>query len=539
MKPANPSPQLHPNQRLVMTYDAGETPCGPADAEAQIRSLVRCFEGTHVGILQRHIGAIKAYQQSEVLEINDVQAPWLEAGVDPMTVFVDECHRCGMEAWGSRRMGDAHHTYEILEYEKSQSQFYKDHPELRLKWKRDVQVAPKYDWNKPEIAAQNLAFLREVAEGYGVDGIDLDFTRIPPWFNEGEEAQGRETMNQHLRDLRAMLDEVGDRKGKRLGLSVQLYHRDSLWKAERSDLRHEGTRNKSMDLETEQDDITAHFDAGLDVRSWVNEGLIDLLNAHSRNTSLYEMDISAWKQAVAGSSCRLVAGPGKPGFFVERRGGFVDGYPAHLTRPLEHRAVAHRLYLQGADGLAFYDYVIRFFELQWDVFRELGDPERLRGANKTYVFQLFLPLDLGMRDEGRTTWMPIDLPEDLGSARASGDSVDVRLLLNVSELVTPEDLLLRVNDEDIPVRRERDVTTPLATTDHPGDTPGCHLETTVPCEILRRARNELAFTVRAAAVRPAGVHPQPCVLHKVHLEVTYRDETYPYWLAMQLDQRRL
>ena len=164
MKPANPSPQLHPNQRLVMTYDAGETPCGPADAEAQIRSLVRCFEGTHVGILQRHIGAIKAYQQSEVLEINDVQAPWLEAGVDPMTVFVDECHRCGMEAWGSRRMGDAHHTYEILEYEKSQSQFYKDHPELRLKWKRDVQVAPKYDWNKPEIAAQNLAFLREVAE---------------------------------------------------------------------------------------------------------------------------------------------------------------------------------------------------------------------------------------------------------------------------------------------------------------------------------------------------------------------------------------
>ena len=90
MNAANSPIALHPNQRLVMTYDAGETPCEPTRAEEQIRSLVRSFESSHIGILQRHIGAIKAYQKSSVLEVNDIQAAWVEAGLDPMAVFVDE-----------------------------------------------------------------------------------------------------------------------------------------------------------------------------------------------------------------------------------------------------------------------------------------------------------------------------------------------------------------------------------------------------------------------------------------------------------------
>ena len=123
-----------------------------------------------------------------------------------------------------------HHTYRVLEFDRYQTKFYRENPQLRLKSKRDAQVSPIYDWNKPEIATQNLAFLREVAENYDIDGIDLDYTRIAPYFNIGEEAQGREIMNQHVRDVRAMLDEVGDKKGKYLGLSAQLYSRDSIWK---------------------------------------------------------------------------------------------------------------------------------------------------------------------------------------------------------------------------------------------------------------------------------------------------------------------
>ena len=221
---------LRERQRLIMTYDAGETPCSPEQAERQIRSLVQCFEGSHVGILQRCLGVVRAFQKSDVLEVWETQQAWVEAGMDPMAVFVDECHRCGIQAWGSRRMNDGHHTYRVLEFERYQTKFYRENPQLRLKSKRDAQVSPIYDWNKPEIAAQNLEFLREVAENYDIDGLDLDYTRIGPYFNAGEEAQGREIMNQHVRDVRGMLDEVGEKKGKYLGLSAQLYSRDSIWK---------------------------------------------------------------------------------------------------------------------------------------------------------------------------------------------------------------------------------------------------------------------------------------------------------------------
>jgi hypothetical protein len=525
---------LRERQRLIMTYDAGETPCSPEQAERQIRSLVQCFEGSHIGILQRCLGVIRAFQKSDVLEMWPTQGAWVEAGMDPMAVFVDECHRCGIHAWGSRRMNDAHHTYRVLEFDRYQTKFYTAHPKLRLKSQRDAQVSPTYDWNKPAVAAQNLAFLREVAENYDVDGLDLDYTRIGPYFNTGEEAQGRQTMNQHVRDVRNMLDEVGRKKGKYLGLSAQLYAQDSLWKRKSLQLRPEAGQKQAH--ESPKDDVHRHFDDGLDVRAWVREGLLDFLIAHCRTTSLYEMALCAWRRAVEGTNCRLVAGAGKPGFFKFRREGSINGYPAHLTQHLEHRAIAHRLYEQGAWGIFFYDYVVRSFELQWQVYRELGDPERLRYANKAYVYQMVLPLALGYRSEGGKAEMEIDIPDDLAAARVAGYPVRARLLLNITELVTPDDIGLEVNGHPVTVGPEQSIETPLSITDHPTDELSCHLEAAIALEQLKKGRNTLTFTLKPAATKPPGVLPQSSEVRKVNLEIVYRDETYPYWLALQLDR---
>ena len=525
---------LRERQRLIATYDAGETPCSPEQAERQIRSLVQCFEGSHVGILQRCLGVIRAFQKSDVLEMWETQHAWVEAGMDPMAVFVDECHCCGIQAWGSRRMNDGHHTYRVLEFERYQTKFYRENPQLRLKSKRDAQVSPTYDWSNPEIAAQNLEFLREVAENYDIDGLDLDYTRIGPYFNVGEEAQGREIMNQHVREVRRMLDEVGKKKGKYLGLSAQLYSRDSIWKEKGLELTPEAGRTELH--ESQEDDIECHFGEGLDIRTWIQEGLLDVLIAHCRTISFYEMDISAWHRAVEGTNCRLVAGAGKPGFFKFRRGGLINGYPAHLTQHLEHRGIAHRLYEQGADGIFFYDYVIRFFNLQWEVYRELGDPERLRYANKVFVYQLSLPLALGYHSKGGKAEMEIDVPDDLAATLAGGQPVCARLLLNITELMTPDDIELHINGQEVAVEPEQSITTPLTITDHPEDKPGCHLEAAVPPELLKKGCNRLTFTLKPASEKPPGVVPQPSEVRKVNLELVYRDETYPYWLALQLDR---
>lgn len=330
-----------------------------------------------------------------------------------------------------------------------------------------------------------------------------------------------------------MLDEVGEKKGKYLGLSAQLYSRDTIWKEKGLELTPEAGRAEVH--ESPEDDIQCHFAEGLDVRTWIQEELLDILIAHCRTISLYEMDISAWRRAVEGTACRLVAGAGKPGFFKFRRGGLIDGYPAHLTQHIEHRGIAHRLYEQGADGIFFYDYVIRFFELQWEVYRELGDPERLRYANKVYVYQLALPLVLGYQSEGGTAEMEIDVPDDLATTLAGGRPVHVRLLLNITELVTQDDIELQVNGQEVAVHPEQSITTPLTITDHPDDKPGCHLEAAVPPKLLQKGHNTLTFTIKPSGKKPPGVVPQPSEVRKVNLELVYRDETYPYWLSLQLD----
>ena len=83
---------------------------------------------------------------------------------------------------------------------------------------------------------------------------------------------------------------------------------------------------------------------------------------------------------------------------------------------------------------------------------------------------------------------------------------------------------------------EQSITTPLAITDHPEDNPGCHLEATIAPELLKKGRNTLTFTLKPASKKPPGVVPQASEVRKVNLELVYRDETYPYWLALQLDR---
>ena len=139
---------LHPRQRLIMTYDGDETGAGPGN-----RGAAASLPGPeHRRISHRHfqrcIGCGVAQKTSVPgLEPRPGILAWIEAGEDPMVYFVDECHRCGIQAWGSCRMNDAHHTYAGLDY--SQPKFYKEHPELRLKSVPAHQLSATYDWNKP------------------------------------------------------------------------------------------------------------------------------------------------------------------------------------------------------------------------------------------------------------------------------------------------------------------------------------------------------------------------------------------------------
>jgi hypothetical protein len=134
--------------------------------------------------------------------------------------------------------------------------------------------------------------------------------------------------------------------------------------------------------------------------------------------------------------------------------------------------------------------------------------------------------------------MQIDIADDVPAALKAGLQVHVRLLVNVTRIASPDAVSLKVNGRAVEVTPEDGITLPLTVTDHPDDCATSHLQAVLDPALVKRGRNQLVFTLRPTP----GVHEfpeaKPAEVRKVDTEITYRDETYPYWLAIQLKHKR-
>lgn len=151
------------------------------------------------------------------------------------------------------------------------------HPEVRQKL-RDGTVIQKASYAYPKVQKFMLSLIREASTVIDVDGINLCFVRGPHmlWYEDpildafkkqyGEDARKVKPtdprllrvrasfMTQFLRDVRKVLDQVGKKKGKRLELSVWVWPWDrNVWLG------------------------TTPLQEGLDVKTWIKDGLLDSL----------------------------------------------------------------------------------------------------------------------------------------------------------------------------------------------------------------------------------------------------------------------
>jgi uncharacterized lipoprotein YddW (UPF0748 family) len=94
---------------------------------------------------------------------------WLGAGIDIVRVAVEETHK---------RRKEAFYVYRVngTDWEDGKSWYLSPLKKAHPEW------LTGYTWNfaVPEVRAHKLAILRELAENYDFDGIDLDFSRRPP-----------------------------------------------------------------------------------------------------------------------------------------------------------------------------------------------------------------------------------------------------------------------------------------------------------------------------------------------------------------------
>jgi uncharacterized lipoprotein YddW (UPF0748 family) len=306
------------------------------------------------------------------------------AGFDPLRAAVACAREIGIEIYPQVRIESPFFPPHHLGY-CGPGQFYFDHPEWRC---MTQEGAPARTLSQafPEVRAKYVALLREWVEDYGADGVNIIFCRSWPYalFEEpvrtsfkqkyGEDilklpphddrvlAHQASFLTQLLREARQMLDEVGKRQGRRLGSCYVI----------------PGSTYKQPDF-PDMGPLTSCRCYGMDVETWVKEGLVDHLVVHIEQVAPHDGSgavpiLKAFQQFTNGTQTQL----------------YADLYPRRQSGD-SMRIRAKTCYDAGVDGLCFWDAMGRISRLSgWAMHRVLGHRDELETPEmKQFARSLF------------------------------------------------------------------------------------------------------------------------------------------------------
>lgn len=229
---------------------------------------------------------------------------WRAAGYDPMPVAIAAARDAGLELHATYRLGWGAFSWPPPFDAYNEDGFAERHPQWRVR-RPDGSFDTALSFAHAGVRRFVVDLLAEVAQGYDIDGVALLFNRQPPFVEEGD----LESVTLLLRELRAALD----------GLPL------TAWT-----------------FGTEEDNRRV----GLDVPTWVREGLVQTLVPYSSTPRGFswgaswqtEAEIAPWRDLTAGSGTLLA--------------------PNVMPRDMDdagHRRQALRLARAGVPALSFWD----------------------------------------------------------------------------------------------------------------------------------------------------------------------------------------
>lgn len=258
---------------------------------------------------------------------------FFDAGNDPYAIMLAEAKKKGREALLSFRVNDAHGN-DFL-----RTRYWTDHPECRL-------PRGALDFGRAEVRDYVFRLVEEAVRRYHCDGIELDFNRFPTLFREKEGTTEERVakIDGLVERVRAMLDKVGQERGRRLVLAVRI------------------PSNYGRKLPTPE---TCRA-IGCDPAAWAKKGWIDFVTVSEFLFTRYNLPIRPWKDLIRE---------------VPVYGGIecMEGSRRDQALTAEkYRIEAVRLKKEGADGI----YLFNFFttrehgadswEPPFEVLKDLG-----------------------------------------------------------------------------------------------------------------------------------------------------------------------
>ena len=380
-----------------------------------------------------------------------------DTGQDPLALVCARGHQHGMHVYASLRMNDGHFAFPPpanspepgtpdfgvpapdqlwnhmrgAEASPLTSEFWRRYPEFHIgeNWPGCTFAADLLDYTHTEVRARWIVIITDIADRFEIDGVELDFMRNPFFFPPSGVTTGRPLMTALVREIRDVLDEAGRKRGRTLGLAARC-----------------PTSLSGCDA------------IGLDVETWVNDGLLDVLIPSPTRTNKFEIDLRPMAAIGRGSDCQVISGmdtvmPNQTWeqvralqseeqsedllgaksndeyrvlethrHRVENKRGVLEGMPINLWR-----ALAANAYLDGLDGI----YVFNLWDqlerhgrhLDRAILRDVRSPETLSHCDKLYAldFEISAQATAG-HPEGHLT-QPASLPLILTEKKP----VDLRL----------------------------------------------------------------------------------------------------------------
>ena len=345
---------------------------------------------------------------------------------DPTTVMVEAAKENDIEIFSSIRMNDTHDA------------IGKPHGKLNyplkvqnLDWllgsenqESDFKKAPEsliwsgLNYAIEKVREDRLWWIRHTIDNYNIDGIDLNFFRMPWFFKPGQVLSGIPIMTNFIRNVSNLIDRNNDKFiSKLLGVRVP------------------GT-------------IEACFRVGIDIETWLKEGLVDRLlvgGGYMPYTNPFEELVSLGHQYE------------------------VPVYPCinfgvnDTKQDAAVRGAATNIYWSGADGIYLWNYQYRDapklsygrpVNEVYELLRELSLPSVMDKKAKLFCVENLeqvtpysiasdttqLPLDLGTHSFNSTKMVRMRIGDKLNRI-----SVECLLILKLEGLKDGDSITLQIN----------------------------------------------------------------------------------------------
>jgi hypothetical protein len=341
------------------------------------------------------------------------------AGHDPLKAVISRAREKGLQILCSLRMNDPSDETSGNFY--MLSRLKREHPEVMIGEadENNPHAATCADFARPEVRQERLSVIEEVCDRYGADGLEMDpYVRV--FFKPSEARQNAPVLTDFVREVRDLLDRVGKKRGDTLCLAARVHPAEE-----------------------------ANLEVGMDVRTWLSEGLVNLVVPHQQSF-LFDGEMQVdWLVDVAKDTGAWVYVPLKGVPYDDRH---------HKPTIEMFRAAATNYYAMGADGMYLSDLPWPHTGREYQILREMGDPDIFARKAKHYFIareeakpepfaaERCLPVNLVQGVPARVSLL---VGDGLETARHDGELDGVTLGVRVVQYCPEDRLSFQFNGEVI------------------------------------------------------------------------------------------